>query len=68
MKLSGSQYQCTTCGEHFAGPVAFAAHRTGEYEPIDAQCLTACQMRTAGMSLNRAGFWATPPLLQEATA
>jgi hypothetical protein len=61
VRLTGSQYQCMACAEHFAGPVAFALHRTGQYEPVYAQCLWVPEMHAAGMTLNRAGFWAAPP-------
>jgi hypothetical protein len=57
MKLSGSLYQCHDCGLHFAGPHAFGLHRTGEYAPGQRLCLTAADMRAAGMALTPAGFW-----------
>jgi hypothetical protein len=54
MKLTGSQFQCPWCLEHFGGPVPFGRH----YEPQTADCLAPAQMRAAGMALNGSGFWA----------
>jgi hypothetical protein len=53
MKLTGSQFQCLWCLEHFAGPVPLGRH----YEPQTADCLAPAQMRAAGMVLNHVGFW-----------
>jgi hypothetical protein len=57
MKPSGSRYQCSDCGRHFAGPHAFARHRTGEYAPGQRLCLAAVDLRAIGMTPNAAGFW-----------
>ena len=57
MKLTGSRYQCADCGRHFAGPLSFARHRTGEYAPSQRLCLTAAHMRAIGMAPNAGGFW-----------
>jgi hypothetical protein len=59
MKITGSLYQCHDCGLRFSGPHAFARHRTGEYAPSQRLCLTATDMRAAGMAPNAAGFWAS---------
>jgi hypothetical protein len=67
MKLTGSQFQCLACGEHFAGPIAFGLHRTGQYESIDAECLSPRGMADAGMMLSHTGFWSAPQR-QEAAA
>jgi hypothetical protein len=51
MKRSGSQFQCLSCFQHFAGPHSFARHRA------DLECLSADAMHAVGMTLTSAEFW-----------
>jgi hypothetical protein len=51
MKLSGSRYQCTFCGLHYAGPLSLDRHRA------DLKCLSVEGMHAVGLRLNRSGFW-----------
>ena len=60
-KVTGSQFQCLACGEHFAGPRAFGHHR------VDAECLSPEAMRERGMSVTPTDFW-TAQWPQEVTA
>jgi hypothetical protein len=57
-RLSGSQFQCRLCREHFAGPAAYAIHCARDVEQGQPLCLTRSELRAAGLALTREGFWA----------
>jgi hypothetical protein len=58
----GEQCQCPTCELTFAGEQAFNRHRTGRYglpsgHPEGRHCMSASEMRLAGMEQTVAGLW-----------
>jgi len=68
VRQSNDNNICPTCGERFRSSRAFDMHRVGEYGrigpnsqylPARRRCLTADEMRAAGMLRNRRGLWIT---------
>jgi hypothetical protein len=59
-RLTGYRNQCPGCGELFNSTAAFDKHRTGPMH--DRRCMSAEEMRAAGMEKNTAGFWITEPM------
>jgi hypothetical protein len=58
----GEQCQCPTCGLLFTGDQSFMRHRTGRYRlplghPEGRRCMSASEMRLAGMEQTVAGLW-----------
>ncbi len=54
--LRGDRNQCAGCGEYFNSTHAFEKHRVGAHG-VDRRCMTADEMRAAGMVLRDDGFW-----------
>jgi hypothetical protein len=68
MRQSNDNNICPTCGERFRSSRSFDMHRTGEYGrigpngqylPAQRRCLTADEMREAGMLRNKRRLWIT---------
>jgi hypothetical protein len=56
-RISGSQYQCSQCFEHFAGPHSLARHYQTGHTAADLACLPPDAMLALGMRETRYGFW-----------
>lgn len=54
--LKGNRNQCSGCNEYFNSTGAFEKHRTGHHG-VDRRCMTADEMKAAGMILRPDGFW-----------
>ncbi len=65
MNLTGQRNQCRGCSQYFNSNKAFDKHRTGKHGH-GRRCLTPEEMMAKGMSLNKANFWITKAMPQEA--
>jgi hypothetical protein len=55
-RLGSSRNQCAGCNVYFNSVTAFDKHRTGQHG-VNRRCRTEEEMRSIGMSINKAGFW-----------
>jgi len=53
----GARSECAGCGEVFNGVEPFDAHRTGRHGTDERRCLTAAEMRRAGLLVGAYGRW-----------
>lgn len=56
--LRGHHCQCVSCGECFNSAHAFDRHRVGR-PGVDRRCMSAFEMRRAGMIMSVTGWWIT---------